>query len=81
MPEMLRKRLASEAEQNQRSLNSEILWRLGQTLEKEWQDFIAGKEQAEKDEQELIEKMTQTPEFRESIARILAKMKKEGRSR
>jgi hypothetical protein len=32
LPETLRRKLATEAEKSQRSLNSEILWRLGQSL-------------------------------------------------
>jgi hypothetical protein len=32
LPETLRKKLAQEAEKSERSLNSEILWRLGQSL-------------------------------------------------
>jgi hypothetical protein len=32
LPDALRRKLAAEAEKSQRSLNSEILWRLGQSL-------------------------------------------------
>ena len=35
MTEGLRRKLAGAAEKNGRSLNAEILWRLGQTFEKE----------------------------------------------
>ena len=35
MTEGLRRKLAGAAQKNGRSLNAEILWRLGQTLEKE----------------------------------------------
>lgn len=40
MPEGLRKRLVALAEGSQRSLNSEIVWRLGQSLGPEGAEFI-----------------------------------------
>jgi Arc-like DNA binding domain len=80
LPEGLRKKLANEAEGNNRSLNSEILWRLGQTLSEEWQRFIAGMEKREKDEQERVDQLLQNPELREYVTKLVAKMpKKEGR--
>ena len=36
MTDGLRRKLVSAAEKNARSLNSEILWRLGQTFDEEW---------------------------------------------
>jgi hypothetical protein len=71
MPEALRQRLATEAEKANRSLNSEVLWRLGQTFGEEWQRFIAGVEKRERTEQEfrqkMVEQLLQDPEF---VARI-----------
>lgn len=61
LPEALRQRLASEAEKASRSLNSEILWRLGQTFSDQWQGFIAGVEQQERQKQENFERMMQDP--------------------
>jgi Arc-like DNA binding domain len=42
LPETLRKKLAQEAEKSQRSLNSEILWRLGQSLGAEGAAIVHG---------------------------------------
>jgi hypothetical protein len=47
MPEGLRKRLAAEAERSHRSLNSEIVWRLGQSLGPEGAEFIREHETVE----------------------------------
>jgi hypothetical protein len=71
LPEVLRARLAAEAEAAERSLNSEILFRLGQTLTDEWQEFIASQVQREADEQAFIERRLQDPKVRETLARLL----------
>jgi translation initiation factor 2 alpha subunit (eIF-2alpha) len=71
LPEGLRQALAAEAEEANRSLNSEILWRLGRTLGEEWQRFIAGVEQREKDDQERMDQMRQDPKFQESLRKIV----------
>jgi hypothetical protein len=74
LPEALRKALDAEAEKANRSLNSEILWRLGQTFGEEWQRFIAGVEEREKSEQEhrqkMVEQLLQDPEFMAMIDRL-----------
>jgi Arc-like DNA binding domain len=57
MPEGLRQKIEAEAEKSERSMNSEILWRLGQTFGDEWQRFIAGVEEKEKREAELSERV------------------------
>ncbi len=72
LPEGLRQRLANEAEKAQRSLNSEIIWRLGQTLSEEWQRFIAGMEEKEQHEQEFIERAMQSPAMRKVLADLIA---------
>jgi hypothetical protein len=80
-PDILHKRIAEEAAKTGRSLNAEILWRIGLTLEPEWQDFIAARveEEAEREKRdretrEKVERMMQDPKQRENIARIIAKM-------
>jgi hypothetical protein len=47
MPEALRKRLAAEAKANERSLNSEIVYRLGQSLGPEGTAMVAMHESSE----------------------------------
>jgi len=77
MPEALRQRLATEAEKANRSLNSEVLWRLGQTFGEEWQRFIAGVEEREKSEQErretMFEQLRKSPEFMKIIDQLIQK--------
>jgi hypothetical protein len=74
MPEALRQSLAAEAERNKRSLNSEILWRLGQTMEEGWQKFIAEAELRKKDDDEFIARMLADPKRRAVLDRIVAKL-------
>ena len=71
MPEALRRKLASAAEKNARSLNSEILWRLGQTLGEEWGRFVAGMEDQERRDQEFLERMKQNPKMQKAMAEII----------
>jgi hypothetical protein len=74
LPEALRQRLDAEAEKANRSLNSEILWRLGQTFGEEWQRFIAGVEEREKREKELREQLYQDPTFIDFVDRRMAEL-------
>jgi hypothetical protein len=77
MPEAVRRQLASAAEKNARSLNSEILWRLGQTLSEEWRDFIAKVEEREKKRQNIADRLLQDPEFQKRISELAAKYEAE----
>jgi Arc-like DNA binding domain len=63
MTEGLRRKLAGAAEKNGRSLNAEILWRLGQTLEKE---------ERKKQDDEILE--TLPPAMRTSIEKLVRKL-------
>ena len=74
MPEALRQQLAAEAEKANRSLNSEVLWRLGQTFGEEWQRFIAGVEEREKREKELREQLFQDPTYKDFVDRRMAEL-------
>ena len=78
MPEALRKTLAMEAEKANRSLNSEILWRLGRTLSEQWREFIAGMEEQERTEQERRDQLMQDPKFQKSLSEIVARHLKKG---
>ena len=75
LPEGLRQQLEAEAEKAERSINSEILWRLGQTFGEKWQAFIAGVEAREKAEeeirQELVERLVKTPEVMKIISEMV----------
>jgi hypothetical protein len=72
LPEALRATLASEAEKAARSLNSEILWRLGQTLSEEWRRFIAGQEDAERRDQETLDRIMSNPKSRAILNKLIA---------
>ena len=63
MTEGLRRKLAGAAQKNGRSLNAEILWRLGQTLEKE---------ERKKQDNEILE--TLSPGMRASIEKLVRKL-------
>jgi hypothetical protein len=73
LPEALRAKLSAEADRAERSLNSEILWRLGQTFSEEWQRFIAGMEEIERNEQEIRDRALQDPKLQEAIRAAIAK--------
>jgi hypothetical protein len=70
LPELLRKRLAAEAEKAQRSLNSEILYRLGHSLSPEWQGFIANAERKEKENKERLEEFWNDPKVQETLNKV-----------
>jgi hypothetical protein len=71
MPEALRQNLAVEAERNQRSLNGEIVWRLGQTFGEDWQKFIAQVEQAEAERKAATEALVSDPETLKKVYEVL----------
>jgi len=76
LPEALRQRLAAAAEEADRSLNSEILWRLGHTFAGEkWDEFVAEAEEQEKHRQEMLEEMRLRPEMQAALTRVFAKFK------
>jgi hypothetical protein len=75
LPEGLRQKLEAEAQKSERSINSEILWRLGQTFGEEWQRFVARMEERERSEQELRERIAQDPKFQKLFAEMIAKHK------
>jgi hypothetical protein len=81
MTEGLRRKLANAAEQNARSLNSEILWRLGQTFDAEWQELVEDMEDRAKREQEFLDRMAENPRMQKTLAELIAKhlAEKEGR--
>ena len=72
LPEALRKQLDGAAEKSNRSLNSEILWRLGQTFGKEWLEFIGEIEEQERSDQERIERFMSDPERRAKLSKLIA---------
>jgi len=73
MPEGLRQKLEVEAKTAERSMNSEILWRLGQTFGDEWQRFIAGVEERERNEQQQRQRWLQDPKIQEAVWEAIKK--------
>jgi hypothetical protein len=74
MPEGLRQKIEAEANKANRSMNSEILWRLGQTFGEQWQRFVAGVEEKEKEREERVDQMMQDPHFRELLDRWMEEL-------
>ena len=76
LPEGLRKLLATEAERSKRSLNSEIVWRLGQTLGPEGAHYIKEHETMEERlAQALNEAVKRLIEDKEYIKRLREEMR------
>jgi len=72
LPEALRKQLDGAAEKFNRSLNSEILWRLGQTFGEKWLEFIGEIEEQERDDQERVDRFLNDPEARARVSKLIA---------
>ncbi len=79
MPEGLRQKLEAEAEKSGRSMNSEILWRLGHSFSPEWQDAIAKVVKREKEAEEFKERMMQSPALQKVVGDLIAKHDKGSR--
>ena len=80
LPEVLRAKVATEADRNKRSINSEILYRLDQTFGEEFLRFIGHQEEQERRDQEMLDKVRQDPKIQKVLGEIVARMrKKEGR--
>jgi hypothetical protein len=75
MPDALHRELVTAAEKAQRSLNSEILWRVGQTFGEEWQRFIAGQEERQRREEEDFERVMQNPKMQATLKRVMADLR------
>jgi hypothetical protein len=73
MPEGLRQKLEDEAEKAERSMNSEILWRLGHTFSAEWQGLIAVVEEREKKVEELGQRMMENPALQKIVSDLIAR--------
>ena len=71
MPEALRTTIAVEAAKAGRSLNAEILHRLGLTVGEQWQRFAAGIEKEEKSIAELRERVLNSPEMAEIVSKLI----------
>ena len=71
MPEALRTTIAVEAAKAGRSLNSEILYRLGLTLDEKWQRFVAGIEKEATSVAELRERVINSPEMAQIVNKLI----------
>jgi hypothetical protein len=74
--EPLRSKLTGAAGAADRTINSEILWRLEQSLEPEWPDYIAKIAERQQHERTVLEHLRQDPDLAAQIsAQIDAAMK------
>jgi hypothetical protein len=71
MPEGIRKRLVGEADKSRRSLNSEIVWRLGQSLGAEGEELVQEHESSEERTRRLMDEIVER-----LTARLTAERKK-----
>jgi hypothetical protein len=78
LPEAMRKQIAADAERNKRSLNGEILWRLSQTMDSRWTEYVTELERQAQADAEFIERMRANPETRALLQELIAKMQKKG---
>jgi hypothetical protein len=72
LPDGLRRKLAQAADKNARSLNSEIVWRLGQSLGAEGEGFVEQHEAAEKHVRRIIDEIVHSPELHKKMVEQLA---------
>ena len=79
MPEALRTTIAVEAAKAGRSLNAEILHRLGLTLGEQWERFAAGIEEEERSDNELLNRALENPKLQETLRNIIVGMRKKER--
>jgi hypothetical protein len=62
LPEGMRKELVNAAEKSQRSLNSEIVWRLGQSLDADARALVEFQLWREGRDQEFMDRLMSDPE-------------------
>jgi Arc-like DNA binding domain len=70
LPEGLRRKLVQEADKNARSLNGEIVWRLGQSFGTE---DAALAEAGEKERARILDEIVHSPEVHKKLVEQLAK--------
>jgi hypothetical protein len=85
LPAALHSTLTKEAEAARRSLNSEILWRLSETLGDAWKAFVAEIERKERADQEFLkqtrERLAADPVLKAKYDEIIDTIKlKDGRT-
>ena len=72
LPDGLRRKLAQAANKNARSLNSEIVWRLGQSLGAEGAGFFEQHEAFEKQVERVLDEIVHSPEVQKKFVERLA---------
>jgi hypothetical protein len=78
LPEAMRAQIAAAAEHNKRSLNGEILFRLSETLDARWTEYVAHLEREAQRQKEFIEEMSRKPETRARLDQFIAELREEG---
>ena len=73
LPEGLRRKLANAANKNARSLNSEIVWRLGQSFGTEGGVLVDHHEAAEKERAKVLDEIVHNPEVHKKLVEQLTK--------
>jgi hypothetical protein len=71
LPDHLRLKLTEVAQAADRSVNSEILWRLELSLAPEWLDFVAKVEERERRERTVLERLRQDPSMMKRLEQMM----------
>jgi hypothetical protein len=71
LPDPLRSKLTEAAQAADRSINSEILWRLELSLAPEWLDFVAKVEERERRERAVLERLRQDPAMMKRLEQMM----------
>ena len=72
LPDGLRRKLAQAADKNARSLNSEIVWRLGQSLGAEGAGFSEQLDAFDKQIERVLDEFVHSPEAQQKLIDQLA---------
>jgi hypothetical protein len=67
LPEGLRRKLAAAAEKDARSLNSQVVWMLGQSLGGEGKEFFEQQEAYEAEIKKALDRMVNDPEVKKQL--------------
>jgi hypothetical protein len=74
LPEAMRAQIAAAAEHNKRSLNGEILFRLSETMDNRWTEYVAALERQTRADAAFMERLRQDPEKRAILDQLVTKL-------
>jgi hypothetical protein len=78
LPPDMYQQITDAAEIAGRSMNTEIIYRLGETLDPRWQEYVAAIEEEERLAQESMERLRQNPRLMEQVRKLIAEADEKG---